>query len=99
MSPRNPAITQKVSSLCTEILYYLWDDRTHRTETNGSYSNWRTVTSGGPQGSLLGHVMFIVFISEVEEMMEYTLIKFTDDTDLGGSQYTYGQHCHSVKPT
>lgn len=40
-SPRNPVITQELSCLCTEVLYYFWDDRTHKLVTNGSYSNWR----------------------------------------------------------
>lgn len=43
--------------------------------------------------------MVSVFINELEEMMEYTLIKFTDLTEVGDSQHTSGQSCHSVKPT
>ena len=56
--------------------------RSQRVSIQGSKSRWCPVTSGIPQGSVLGPTLFIIFVNDLPSHVKNTAKLFADDTKL-----------------
>jgi len=57
--------------------------RRQKVSINKTYSDWKKVLSGVPQGSVLGPVLFLIYINDIDVSIVSKLCKFADDTKLG----------------
>lgn len=73
-----------------KLLQWINEFLTNRTQSimvNGRLSSKRPVISGVPQGSVIGPLLFLVLISDIDEKTFYSIIaSFADDTRTDGRQ-------------
>ena len=57
-------------------------NRTQKVMVNGAGSEWENVTSGIPQGSVLGPILFVIYINDLPDTVESDSYLFADDTKI-----------------
>ena len=81
-----------------QVLGWITDflkERKQRVRINDNYSDYRTVLSGVPQGSVLGPTLFLLYVSQIPSLLKNFTSLFADDTKL----FSYLLDMHENSPS
>jgi len=56
--------------------------REQRVVINGIHSDWCAVLRGIPQGSVLGPLLFVIYINDIDININKVILKFANDTKI-----------------
>ena len=71
-----------VSGELYNLLENYLSDRFQRVLLNGQTLSWRPVLAGVPQGSILGPLLFLIYINDLPNELKSNAKLFADDTSL-----------------
>ena len=57
-------------------------DRRQHVVVGGEVSNWKSVLREVPQGSVLGPLLFLIYINDLDDNITSNVLKFADETKV-----------------
>ena len=71
-----------ISSNLLNVLKHFLTNRKQRVVLNGQSSSWTNVKAGVPQGSILGPLLFLIYINDLADGLSSNTKLLADDTSL-----------------
>ena len=65
-----------------KFLQSFLSNRVQRVVLNGQCSEWKNISAGVPQGSILGPLLFLIYINDLPDGLQSDVKMFADDTCL-----------------
>jgi hypothetical protein len=72
----------KTVGVCGKLLDWFSHNRTQRVVIGGQSSDTKHIQAGVPQGSILGPLLFLIYINDISDNLETPIHQFADDTTL-----------------
>ena len=73
----------KAHGIGNDVINWIEKWLTHRRQrlmVDGEISNWKSVLSGVPQGSVLGPILYLIYTNDSEDDISGKVLTFADDT-------------------
>ena len=71
-------MTGNLFNILTDFL----KERKQRVVLNGQHSKWSNISAGVPQGSILGPLLFLIYINDLPDNLSSNPKLFADDTSF-----------------
>ena len=75
----------KAHGIGNDVINWIEEWLTHRRQrviVDGEISNWESVLNGVSQGSVLGPILFLMYLTDLEDDISSKVLKFADDTKV-----------------
>ena len=80
-----------ISGLCNAWFKNYLSDRKQYLEYHNTKSNLEGMTCGVPQGSILGPILFLLYINDIKNCTTSNLVSFADDTTIYYSSHNQNE--------
>ena len=74
-----------IRGVCNDWFRSYLTNRKQYTETYSKSSSYASMTCGVPQGSILGPILFLIYINDIQNCTSLNLLSFADDTTVYSS--------------